>query len=54
MTKHVQENHVKWYFPLAEERKKRKMFSYTQLGPDNIGVLVGGVGCIEHIFVVAH
>ena len=28
-----------WYFPLAEERKKRKTFSHTQLGPDNIRVL---------------
>jgi hypothetical protein len=34
----------KCYFPLAETRKKRKMFSHTLLGPDEIRVLQGGAG----------
>ena len=32
-------NLAKWYFPLAEARKKRKMFSHTRLGPVEIRVL---------------
>ena len=43
----------KRYFLLAEIRKKRKMFSHTLLGPDEIRVVAGGAGYIEHIFVVA-
>ena len=43
----------KCYFPLAEEQKKWKMFSHTQLGPSNIRVLEGGQVVLEHIFVVA-
>ena len=37
----------KWYFPLAEARKKRKMFSHTRLGPEEIRVLAGGAGSIS-------
>ena len=37
---------IKWYFPLAEVRKKRIMISHTLLGPDNSRVLEGGAGCI--------
>ena len=43
----------KRYFPLAEVRKKRKMFSHTLLRPDEIRVLAGGAGYSKHIFVVA-
>ena len=43
----------KWYFLLAEVRKKQKIFSHTLLGPNEIRVLEGGAGYIEHISVVA-
>jgi hypothetical protein len=34
----------KCYFPLAEVRKKRNMFSHTLLGPDRDWMLSGGPG----------
>ena len=43
----------KCYIPPDKVRKKRKMFSHTLLGPDEIRVLAGGAGYIKHIFVVA-
>ena len=37
----------KCYIPLDEVRKKRKMFSHTLLGLDEIRVLAGGAGYIK-------
>ena len=42
-----------WYFPLAEVRKKLKMFSHTLVGSDKLRLLAGGEGFDKHIFVVA-